>query len=249
MAEEETLERKKEKENKVEAKEAKQQIEKMKSSKKKVIEEKESTQEKTNKAEKEKSKKKEKESPKKEKEEIRKANNKEALVVQKEIEIDEKKLEKIGEEIKKQTTIPEEKKKKINKKIFTNIMMAIVVVLYFIFLNIGFHNLKPSVFLKDLQVYSMVTIGITIIIFERAYKKDSGELTIYGIETLVLAICTLMTIYIGGSYKEKFTYIINSISMLFAVYYVGKSIVIYHKMTKKALKRASDIHKIRRVKE
>lgn len=242
MAEEETLERKKEKKNKVEAKEEKQQIEKTKSSKKKVTEEKESKQEKTNKAEKEKSK-------KKEKEEIKKANNKEALVVQKEIEIDEKKLEKIGEEIKKQTTIPEEKKKKINKKIFTNIMIAIVVVLYFIFLNLGFHNLKPSVFLKDLQVYSMVTIGITIIIFERAYKKDSGELTIYGIETLVLAICTLMTIYIGGSYKEKFTYIINSISMLFAVYYVGKSIVIYHKMTKKALKRASDIHKIRRVKE
>ena len=36
--------------------------------------------------------------------------------------------------------------------------------------------------------------------------------------------------------------------MLFAIYYVTKSIVIYVKMRKKALKRASDIDKIRRVK-
>lgn len=181
--------------------------------------------------------------------EEQKTKNKKALVVQKDIEIDETKLEKIGEEIKKQTTIPQEKKQKINKKIFTNILIAIIVVLYFIFLNLGFHNLKPSVFLRDLQVFSILTIGITIIIFEKAYKKDSGELTIYGIEVLVLAICTLMTIKIGANYKEKFTSIMNSISMLFAIYYVGKSIVIYQKMTKKALKKASDIHKIRRIKE
>ena len=187
---------------------------------------------------------------KKEKEkEEKKEKNKKALVVQKDIEIDQTKLERIEEEIKKQTTISKEKKQKINKKIFTNILIAIIVVLYFIFLNLGFHNLKPSVFLQDLQVFSILTIGLTIVIFEKAYKKDSGELTIYGIEVLVLAICTLMTIKIGANYKEKFTSILNSISMLFAIYYVGKSIVIYHKMTKKALKKVSDIRKIRRIKE
>jgi len=218
---------------------------------KKVEEEKNEKQEEKQKIAKKQNKKKEKKIVNEEKKETEKEQEKseKALVVQKNIEMDEEKLQRIGEEIKKQTTIPEEKKKKINKKIFTNIFIAIIVVLYFIFLNLGFHNLKPEVCLKDLQVFSMLTIGITIIIFEKAYKKDSGELTIYGIETLMLAICTLMTIYIGGNYKEKFTYIINSISMLFASYYVGKSIIIYRKMTKKALKRASDIDKIRRVKE
>lgn len=182
------------------------------------------------------------------KKETKKEENKKALIVKNETAIDEVKLEEIEEEIKKQTTISEEKKKKINKKIFQNIIVAIVIVLYFIFLNLGYYNLEGAVYLKDLQVFSIITIGITIIIFEKAYKKDSTELAIYGIESLILSICTLMTIYIGVNYKEKFTYILNSISMLFAIYYVGKSIIIYIKLRKKALKRVSDINKIGRVK-
>ena len=166
----------------------------------------------------------------------------------KDISKNEKKLGKIEEEIKKQTTISDEKKKKINKRVFINIIIAIGIVLYFIFMNLGFKNLEPSKFLKYIQTFSILTIVITILIFERAYKKDSGELTIYGIESLILSICTLLTIYIGINYNNKFPYIINTISMLFSIYYVGKTIVIYRKMKKKALKRASDIEKIGRIK-
>lgn len=186
----------------------------------------------------------------KQKEEKVQENKKELVVKknEKELAISEKKLEKIEEEIKKQTTIPEEKKKKINKIIFKNIIIAIVIVLYFIFINLGFYNLESVKFLKDLQVFTITTIGITIIIFEIAYKKDSSELAIHGIESLAVSICTLMTIYIGGYHHSKFSYIINIIAMLFAIYYVAKSIVIYIKLRKKALKRVSDIDKIRRVK-
>ena len=90
----------------------------------------------------------------------------------------------------------------------------------------------------------MLSITITIIIFEKAYKKDSLDITIYGIEALAFSICTLMTIYIGINYHNKYTYIINIIAMLFAIYYIIKSIIIYIKMKKKALKKVSDIHKI-----
>ena len=127
-------------------------------------------------------------------------------------------------------------------------MLAIGIVIYFIFINLGFINLESSKFLKDLQVFSIIAIGITIIIFETAYKKDSGELAIYGIEFLILSICTLLTIFIGINYNNKFSYIINIIAILFAIYYVGKSIIIYIKLRKKALKRVSDINKIGRVK-
>lgn len=179
---------------------------------------------------------------------IQEETKKELIVKENPKELDEVKLEKIEEEIKKQTTIPEEKKLKINKRIFQNIILAIIIVLYFIFINLGFYNIEPSKFIKDLQVFSIITIGITIIIFEKAYKKDSGELAIYGIESLILSICTLLTIFIGINYNNKFSYIINTIAILFATYYVGKSIVIYIKLRKKALKRVSDIDKIRRVK-
>ena len=122
--------------------------------------------------------------------------------------------------------------------------MAIGIVVYFIFINLGFNNIEESTYLTDLKVFGAVAIGITIILFEKAYKKDSGELTIYGIEMLIIAICTLLTNYIYKFHYSKYMYIITSIAMLFAVYYVGKSIVIYVKMKNKALKKASDIHKI-----
>ena len=158
--------------------------------------------------------------------------------------ISKERLEKIEKEIKRQTTIPEEKKKKINKRIFKNILIASAIVLYFISINLGFYNLDPVVYLKDLQVFSIIVIGITIFVIERAYKKDSTELTIHGIELLVLSICTLMTIFTGIKYSDKYPYIINLISILFAIYYVAKSIVIYIKMKNKALKRTRDINKI-----
>ena len=166
------------------------------------------------------------------------------LLVKKDISIDDEKLEKIQKEINKQTKLSKDEKKKINKKIFQNIVMAIGIVVYFIFINLGFNNIEESTYLTDLKVFGAVAIGITIILFEKAYKKDSGELTIYGIEMLIIAICTLLTNYIYKFHYSKYIYIITSIAMLFAVYYVGKSIVIYVKMKNKALKKASDIHKI-----
>lgn len=166
------------------------------------------------------------------------------LVVKKDISIDDEKLEKIQKEINKQTKLSKDEKKKINKKIFQNIVMAIGIVVYFIFINLGFNNIEESTYLTDLKVFGAVAIGITIILFEKAYKKDSGELTIYGIEMLIIAICTLLTNYIYKFHYSKYMYIITSIAMLSAVYYVGKSIVIYVKMKNKALKKASDIHKI-----
>lgn len=166
------------------------------------------------------------------------------LLVKKDISIDDEKLEKIQKEINKQTKLSKDEKKKINKKIFQNIVMAIGIVVYFIFINLGFNNIEESIYLTDLKVFGTVAIGITIILFEKAYKKDSGELTIYGIEMLIIAICTLLANYIYKFHYSKYMYIITSIAMLFAVYYVGKSIVIYVKMKNKALKKASDIHKI-----
>ncbi len=175
---------------------------------------------------------------------IKEEKKEKELVVKKDISIDDEKLEKIQKEINKQTKLSKDEKKKINKKIFQNIVMAIGIVVYFIFINLGFNNIEESTYLTDLKVFGAVAIGITIILFEKAYKKDSGELTIYGIEMLIIAICTLLTNYIYKFHYSKYIYIITSIAMLFAVYYVGKSIVIYVKMKNKALKKASDIHKI-----
>ena len=162
----------------------------------------------------------------------------------KDIIINDEKLEKIEEEIKKQKNISDEKRKKINKRIFKNVIVAIVIIMYFIFVNLGFANLELEKYLVDLKAFSIVIIGITIVLFEKAYKKDSGEITIFGIETLALAIITLLTSYFCVRYKMKYPYIINCIAVLFGLYYIVKSTIIYIKMRRKALYVSGDIHKI-----
>ena len=68
---------------------------------------------------------------------------------------------------------------------------------------------------------------------ERAYKKDSGKLCAFGIETLFLAIATMGLLYVNIEIQNIFLPIAASISMLFAIYYVAKSIYLYSKMKKK----------------
>lgn len=184
-----------------------------------------------------------------EKNNVEKENESKALIVKKEMEIDQEKLQKIEEEIKKQTTITEQKKSKIHKKIAQNMLLGIGIICYLLFLNLGFHNIKAEIFLKDLQVFSLIAIGTTILVFEKAYKKEKGEIAIYGIELLMVSICTLISIYVKTNRQEKFTYFINGTSMVFAIYYIAKCSIIYQTMRKKALKRTRDIQKIGRVKE
>lgn len=190
---------------------------------------------------------KEKEVSKINKKENKKKVEENKLIVKKnseELSINNEKLEKIEEEIRKQKTISEEKSKKINKKIFINVIIAITIILYFIFINLGYSNIELEKYLVDLKVFSIITISITIILFEKAYKKDSAEITIFGIETLVLSIITLLTNYYCIKYTSKYPYIINSVAILFGLYYIVKSTVIYIKMKRKALYTSGDIHKI-----
>lgn len=160
------------------------------------------------------------------------------------LSINNEKLEKIEQEIKKQKTISVEKRKKINKVIFKNVIIAILVVLYFLFVNLGYANLELEKYLVDLKVFSIVFIMTTIVLFEIAYKKDSGEITIFGIESLALSIVTLLGTYYSIVYTKKYPYIVNCVSILFALYYIIKSTVIYLKMKKKAIYASGDIHKI-----
>ena len=80
----------------------------------------------------------------------------------------EKELEEIEQEIKNQTNISEDRKKKIIKTIFQNIVIAIAIIFYFIFINLGYCNINETKYLVDLKVFSVISIGITILLFEKA---------------------------------------------------------------------------------
>ena len=137
-----------------------------------------------------------------------------------------------------------EKNNKINKELLINICIAIGIMIYYIFINLGYVNIEPEILKVDLKVFSMILLGVAIIIFEKAYKKDSGKAAIYGIEFLVLAFHTLSIIHITTIYQFYFKYYILTSSYCFAIYYVFKDIILYTIERRRYLKSLSDIPEI-----
>jgi len=137
------------------------------------------------------------------------------------------KIEEIKKTLKNKKQLPKEEIEKINNILFKNIMIAIGIIVYFIFLNLGKMNIEHSVYTTDLKVFSMCTLLAAIIIIEIAYKKDSGEIALYGIEMIILAIATFSLIYINLMLSSRYLLISTAISFIFAIYYLIKSMVIY----------------------
>ena len=138
----------------------------------------------------------------------------------------------------------EENNKIIRKKIFSNILMAIGIMVYFIVINFSYIRLDEKKLINGLKLVSMLILFLSIIIFEIAYHKDSGKIAINGIEILMLAIHTLTIWNIVNKIDISFqTYILFS-TYAFAIYYILKSILIYTREKRKYLKSLSDIHEI-----
>ena len=140
--------------------------------------------------------------------------------------------------------LPKEQDLKINTKVFENIFIANIIMVFLYLINLGALNIETAVFITDLKVFSMVLIVLTIILFEYSYRKENGNIAIHAIECLVLAIFVLCSIYLYTIYFREFDIIISLASFIFAIYYVGKSIFIYIKMKKQYLASKNDINEI-----
>jgi len=158
--------------------------------------------------------------------------------------IQEENIQKIQEELENKHKLPQNTKENMNRKMQINILVAITIMLYFYFLNLGFMNKEQFSFLSDLKTFSMIILTGTIILFELAYKKDDGRYCIFGIESLILAIMTLFFTYIAVFMSDKFKIILVICSLLFAVYYTGKSIIIFVKTKREYNKNKSDVKHI-----
>ncbi len=155
--------------------------------------------------------------------------------------IDEAKIEAQIEEAKK---MPKDRKLQINKKVFVNIMWAIFATVYLILINLGELNVEKSMFETDLRVFSLGMLAATIIIFEKAYNRDSGTIAIFGIETLVMGIITLLSIYVYILHQNIFINVIGTISAIAISYYIIKCVIIVIKEKRKWNNSISDVKKI-----
>lgn len=154
-------------------------------------------------------------------------------------------IEKIEKEINEKTKLPNKIKEKIKKEVFTNIVIASILILYFILIVLGSVNSIKSVRSTDLNIFSLLFLGIAIFLFEIAYRKDNGKLAIHGIESLVIAIFMLFLPYIIFELNESNKKYYLMASIYIAAYYILKSIVISIKTKNKYMnENISDVKEI-----
>ena len=130
------------------------------------------------------------------------------------------------------------------KKIEINIIMLIVVLLYYIAIIILPSKISEPQMEITLKSIAAVIMIISIIIFEIAYKKDNGTIAIIGIETLIIAIHTLLIIHIVNIANIGFDIYIKISIFLFSIYFLIKSMIIYTIEKKRYLNSLSDIKEI-----
>ncbi len=150
-------------------------------------------------------------------------------------------LEKVMEEKKK---IPKSIKEKISSKIFENIVIAAIIIVYLVALNIGMNNIQTDMYLMDLKVFSIMFLITAILLFEYGYKKDNGELWLHGIEIMVIAIFTLYLIYLYSIYYLSYGRLLLSVGVIYIMYYTAKILITNKKIKKQYKKSLKDITEI-----
>ena len=147
----------------------------------------------------------------------------------------------------KTKTLPKEIDNIVNSIIFKNMIIAIIIMIYTYFLIMGFVNISSEKYIIDLMVFSILLLFLSIIIFEIAYKKDSGKLAINGIEVLVLAIVTFYLPYMYAYFHNDYNTIVILLGIVYAIYYSTKSIISTKLEKRKYKKTSSDIKNITNV--
>ena len=135
------------------------------------------------------------------------------------------------------------------KKIYLNILKAIVVVTYFLTLNLVSERISALYLERGIEICTMIFLFLAIFIFELAYKKDDDDLVVQGIEVLVLSAYTLTSQYITKRFNLNFKIYSLASSYIIAIYFVVKCIWYYTKGRKEIADDLSDIKEIVKEKE
>ncbi len=153
-------------------------------------------------------------------------------------------IEMLGKVIEEKKKIPKEVREKINSKVFENMVIAAILMIYLASLNFGMNNIPTENYIMDLKVFSVMTLIITIMIFEYAYKKDIDAMWIHGIEIMAISIFTLYLIYLYSIYYANFGTLIVSVAILYLTYYAIKIVIIQRRIEKEYSESLIDIGEI-----
>ena len=159
----------------------------------------------------------------------KKNKEKKALLKEDDAEISREKLEKIKDEINKSKKESKDKVKNsdLRKKLVRNLAIAILITIYFLFIDLGINSIPITVYMLDLKTFAVFIAIISIVIFEKAFKKDANYIAIHGIEMVIVGIETLLLLQLYSAGNEYFNYILLGITLGMIVYYLIKCLIIY----------------------
>ena len=130
------------------------------------------------------------------------------------------------------------------KKIFKELLMAIVIICYFLTLILAYNKMNLDRLSEDIKVFSGTFLILGLLAMEKAYKEDNGRKTIVAIELLVLSFHSLSIIHMTTLLKYSFqSYLLISAGVV-TIYYILKMILLYTKDRKEYLRELSDISEI-----
>lgn len=153
-------------------------------------------------------------------------------------------IENLSKEIEEKKKIPSEVKEKVNSKIFENVVVGIIMLIYLGALNLGAGNIPTENYLVDLKVFGVLLLILTIMLFEFAYKKDKTSLWLHGVEVMIIAIFTMYLIYLYSMYNKTLGSIINTVAMAYLLYYAVKILIERRNTIKNYSKSLGDIGEI-----
>lgn len=168
----------------------------------------------------------------KEQDELLKGDNK-SLTNQDEVKIDKDKLKTIAKEIENNKKKLQSKNKLTYKIVLKNIIIAIIAIIYFMLLLLGSNRIPEIEFLNDMKTFIVFQTIATLVLFELAYKKDSDELALHGIEMLGFDTTTVILYHLNSRGNPKFNIVIAIICSIICAYYIIKSLIVFFKKNKK----------------
>lgn len=156
-----------------------------------------------------------------------------------------KKASKMVEEISEQRKMTGPIKEKLVKKIFSNVWLAIGMILSFGAIYLIYLWTTEEISMLLMKIFAIIFILITVIVFEVAYRKEKIELGVIGIELLVYSIVVL---YIPQAYKHREELLLYQVfapaPVICSIYYVLKSLANYIRAKREYQGSLSDVKEI-----
>ena len=155
-----------------------------------------------------------------------------------------KKATKMVEEITRKRKMTQEVKDKLNQEIWLNLCLAIGVMLYFCAMDAIYLYSASESSEMAFKIMAMIAILLTVIVFEVAYRKESGRLGIVGIELLGFSVIGLYMPHIYAHSYQVIGRVFLLTPLFCALYYASKAVVIYIKTEKSYQNHLSDVKEI-----